>query len=178
MLMKMWGNWIIHGSWKCKMIQLLWKSTLEVSQNIKHATTKWSRSCTAGSLHQRNESLHSHRTLCVNIYQGILCNSPQLETTEVCSIVQTVFNHACLKPWSIHGICVCSVTQFCPTACDSVDCSPPDVSVHGISHRKNTGVGSHSLLQGNFRTRGWKLLLLHWQADTLPLSHLGSLHQL
>ena len=42
---------------------------------------------------------------------------------------------------------------------------------------KNTGVGCHSLLQGIFLTQGWNphlLCLLHWQATSLPLSHLGS----
>ena len=32
--------------------------------------------------------------------------------------------------------------------------------------------------RGIFLTRRWNLRLLHWQADTLPLSHLGSLYQL
>ena len=42
---------------------------------------------------------------------------------------------------------------------------------------KNTGVGCHFLLQGMFPTQGSNLrllCLLHWQADSLPLSHLGS----
>ena len=41
----------------------------------------------------------------------------------------------------------------------------------------NTGVGSHSLLQGIFPTQGSNLhlpRLLHWRADSLPLSPLGS----
>ena len=29
-------------------------------------------------------------------------------------------------------ICMCSVTQSCPTVCDPMDCSPPGSSVHGI----------------------------------------------
>ena len=43
---------------------------------------------------------------------------------------------------------------------------------------KNTGVDCHSLLQGIFLTQGLNpslLHLLHWQADSLPLSCLGSL---
>ena len=36
---------------------------------------------------------------------------------------------------------------------------------------KNTGVGCHFLLQGIFPTQGLHLHLLHWQADSLPLSH-------
>ena len=43
--------------------------------------------------------------------------------------------------------------------------------------RQDTGVGSHVLLQGIFPTQGLNpslLHLLHWQADSLPLSHLES----
>ena len=39
---------------------------------------------------------------------------------------------------------------------------------------KNTGMGSHFLLQGIFPTQGWNpcfLWLLHWQEDSLPVSH-------
>ena len=66
-----------------------------------------------------------------------------------------------------------SVTQLCPTLCDSMDCSLPGSSVRGIL--QNTGVGSH------FRSPGF---LLHsgiqpgspaLQADFFnPLSHQGN----
>ena len=39
---------------------------------------------------------------------------------------------------------------------------------------KYTGVGCHFLLQGIFPTQGSNPYLLHWQVDSLPLSHLGS----
>ena len=39
---------------------------------------------------------------------------------------------------------------------------------------KSSGVGCHALLQGLFLTQGWNLHLLHWQADSLPLSPQGS----
>ena len=39
---------------------------------------------------------------------------------------------------------------------------------------KNAGMGCHFLLQGIFLTQGSNLHLLHWQADSLPLCHLGS----
>jgi len=39
---------------------------------------------------------------------------------------------------------------------------------------KNTGAGCHILLQGIFLTQGLNPRLLHWQLDSLPLSHLGS----
>ena len=40
---------------------------------------------------------------------------------------------------------------------------------------KNTRKGCHPLLQGIFLTQGLNSHLLHWQADSLPLSHQGSL---
>ena len=39
---------------------------------------------------------------------------------------------------------------------------------------KNTSVGCHFLLQGIFPTQGSNPCLLHWQVDSLPLSHQGS----
>ena len=39
---------------------------------------------------------------------------------------------------------------------------------------KNTRVRSYFLLQGIFLTHGSNPCLLHWQADSLPLSHKGS----
>ena len=46
------------------------------------------------------------------------------------------------------------------------------------SPNKSTGVGCHFLLQGTFLNQGsnpYLLCFLHWQADSLLLSHLGSL---
>ena len=53
-------------------------------------------------------------------------------------------------------------------------CSPPGSFVHGIFSGKNIGVGCHFLLQELFLTQGSNQHLLHWQADSLPLSHKGS----
>ena len=39
---------------------------------------------------------------------------------------------------------------------------------------KNTGVGCHFLLQGIFLTQQLNPCLLHWQEDSLPLSHVGN----
>ena len=44
---------------------------------------------------------------------------------------------------------------------------------------KNTGAGCHVLPQGIFQTQGLNLSLLrllHWQAGSLPLCHLGNLN--
>ena len=61
--------------------------------------------------------------------------------------------------------------------CDPMDYSPLGSSVHGDSPGKKTGVGCHFLLQRLFPTQGLNLCflcLLHWQAGSLPLSHLGN----
>ena len=39
---------------------------------------------------------------------------------------------------------------------------------------KNTGMSCHFFLQGIFQIQGSNPHLLHWQADSLPLSHQGS----
>ena len=44
----------------------------------------------------------------------------------------------------------------------------------GFSRQEYWNVGCHFLLQGIFLTQGWNLHLLHWQEDSLPLSHQGS----
>ena len=52
--------------------------------------------------------------------------------------------------------------QSCLALCDTMDCSLPDSSVHGMnSPGKHTGVGCHALLQGIFLTQGPNLYLLH-----------------
>ena len=71
---------------------------------------------------------------------------------------------------------MCPVAQACLTPRDAMDCSLPGSSVCGILAGRNTGVGSHFLLQGTFLTQGsnWHLLyLLHWQTDSLPLVPAG-----
>ena len=53
----------------------------------------------------------------------------------------------------------------------------PGSSAHGDSPGKNTGVSCYALLQGIFPIQGSNLhllCLLHWQVDSLSLSHLGS----
>ena len=73
-------------------------------------------------------------------------------------------------------LCVhaCSLSHV--QLCNPMDCSSPCSSVHKIFQARYTGAGCHFLLQGIFLTQGSSLRLfhlLHWQADSLPLSHLG-----
>ena len=62
---------------------------------------------------------------------------------------------------------LCLVAQLCPTLYDPMDHSLPGSFVHGDSPGKNTGMGSHALLQGcshpRIEPRSPTL-----QADSLP----------
>ena len=57
---------------------------------------------------------------------------------------------------------------------DPMDCSPRGVSVHGDSPSKNTGVGSHVLLQGVFPTQGSNPDLSNCRWILYHLNHQGS----
>ena len=78
------------------------------------------------------------------------------------------------KPAYFCHACMCA--QSCLTLCDPMDCSPPGSSVHGILQARILEWVAISFLQGNFPTQGLNMCLLHWQVDSLPLSHLGSLY--
>ena len=67
------------------------------------------------------------------------------------------------------------VTQLCLTLCNPMDCSPPGSSAHGIPPHKNTGVGCHSLLQGNLPNPGIEPRSPALQADCLPSEPPGEL---
>ena len=72
---------------------------------------------------------------------------------------------------------MCSFAQLCPTLCDPIDCSPPGSSVHGIFRVRI--LEWFAICSGIFLTQGLNpplLWLLHWQAESLPLSHLGKPH--
>ena len=58
------------------------------------------------------------------------------------------------------------VAQWCPILRHPMKCSLPGSSVHGIG--KNTGVGSHSLLQGNLPNPEIKPRSPALQANSLP----------
>ena len=68
----------------------------------------------------------------------------------------------------------CLVAKSCLTLCDPMDCSLPGSSVHGILQATLEWVAI-PFSKGLFLTQGSNLHLLHGQADSLPLSHLGSL---
>ena len=69
------------------------------------------------------------------------------------------------------------VAQSCPTLLQPHGLQPTRLFRPWDFPGKNTGVGCHFLLQGIFPTQRLNLhffCLLHWQVDSLSLSHLGS----
>ena len=57
--------------------------------------------------------------------------------------------------------------------CDPTDCSPPGSSVLGIFQARILEWVAISSSRGIFPTQGSNSRVLHWQLDSLPLSHLG-----
>ena len=75
---------------------------------------------------------------------------------------------------TVQHCAACLVTQSCLTLCDPMAYSPPGSSVHGDSPGRNTGVGSHSFLQGILPTQGSNPGLLHCRWILYHLSHQGN----
>ena len=71
-----------------------------------------------------------------------------------------------------------SVAESYLTLCDPLNCSPAGSSVHRISQARILEWVAISSSRGSAWSRVWTcetlLNLLHWQADSLPLSHLGN----
>ena len=79
-------------------------------------------------------------------------------------------------------VCVYMLSWFSRVwFCNPVDCSPPGSSVHGILQTKIL----EWVAMPSSRGSSWSgdlthisYVYLHWQVDSLPLSHWGSPHQL
>ena len=66
------------------------------------------------------------------------------------------------------------VSESCPTLCNRVDYSLPGSSVRGILQEGILEWVAMSFYREGLPDPGIKAGVLHWQADSLPLSHLGS----
>ena len=88
----------------------------------KHTYTIEPSNPTPSYLHKRNGNLCSDKNLYMNDYSDCIINCHKLETTQMSHSWETDKQSLC--------VCVCSVTQLCPTLCDPMDCSPPGSCVH------------------------------------------------
>ena len=92
-----------------------------------------------------------------------------------CLILQGPFKH-CLHLLNLSNV-TCVQAQLHLTLWNPMDCSPPGSSVHGICQSRILVWVAISYSRGIFLTQGLNLRivhLFHWQADSLPLCHVGS----
>ena len=75
-------------------------------------------------------------------------------TQQILTIPALQFLVYTLTVTSEKWVCVRASHSVVPDSCDPVDCSPSGSSVHEIFPGKNSGVGCHSLLQGNLPKTG------------------------
>ena len=118
--------------------------------------------------------MHTQTQTQIHTYSYVL-NWPKCSFRVFCKVLEKNANKLFGQP-NISMVWACSVRLF---------------ATHGPQYPrllcpwdhpgKNTGAGCHFLLQGIFQTQESNpclLHLLHWQADSLPLRHLGSPYQL
>ena len=104
----------------------------------------------------------------------------KFQTCKNCK-TNTMNNHIPLTQNQLLTFATCLYPSVCLYVCSAVSYS---LQPHGLWPTrllcpwyvpgKNTGVCCHFLLEGVFLTQGSNIHLLHWQADSLPLSHQGS----
>ena len=80
-----------------------------------------------------------------------------------------------LAPGECLTCCCCLVAKLCLALLPPENCSLLGSSVHGILQARILEWVAISFVQGIFPTQGSNPHLLHWQADSLPLSQQGSL---
>ena len=96
---------------------------------------------------------------------GSVAAAPRVSSSEAHGIFLDQGSNPCTLHWQSE------VSQSCPTLCDSMDCSLPGSSVHGIFPGSSTGVGCHFPLQGTFPTQGSNPGLPHCRQTLYCLSH-------
>ena len=104
-----------------------------------------------------------------SVYLRLLIFLPAI-LTSVCEPSSLSFH------WMLYSACCCClISMSCLTPLQPHGLKPASFLCPWDSPGRNTGVGYHFLLQGVFPTQG--LNLLHWQEDSLPLSHQGTIRQ-
>ena len=90
--------------------------------------------------------------------------APRINCSDLLHLFLYLFIICFIHVARINSMCVCLVTQPCPTLCDTMGYSPPNSSVHGDSPGKNS-----ALLHGIFPTQGLNPGLPHW-ATSIQIS--------
>ena len=140
------------------------ENSMEVPQKTKNRATKWPSNPTPGHISREKHNLKRYRH--PNIYCSTIYNSQDMETTYM-------FNKAVGKEDVVHTCSGILLSRLC----NPIDYSPPgSMEFSRNSPGKNTGVGCHSLLQGNLPDPGIELRSPAMQVDFLPSEPLGKPH--
>ena len=112
------------------------------------------------------------RRLCMSICYIMLFNYSFADFLYILLLIVVIeiFNHHNLSILHFTSICCCLIAKSCPCLLRIHELLPARLLCPWNFPGKNTGVGCHFLLQGVFPTQGLNPCLVHWQADSLPLS--------
>ena len=128
--------------------------------------------CVCCSIMSNSLQPHSFYFLCVsNILQPIRAEGVCLGE-HLCVCVCYSIVSSSLQPHFFHSLCVCC--SVVANLLQPHELQPAKLLSPWNSQGKNTGVGSHSLLQGIFLTQGSNCHLLHCRQIHYHLSHQGS----
>ena len=133
--------------------------------------------------HQLEQTVGSTQIIPSNTGRGWCSQSHPLVSRTTASMKKCT---TVLWAWcQSRGFCQTILRCACKHACSShaqlfvtYELQPTKFLCPWDSLGKNTHVGCHFLLQGLFPTQGSNPRVLHWQVDSLPLSHLGSLFKM
>ena len=108
----------------------------------------------------------------LRLYCGV--QTPECAASVVAAPRPT-YSAACgiLVPLCVHG-CRLSCSVVSNSIIRPHELQPARLLCPWDSPGQNTGVGCHAFLQGILPIQRLNLCLLHWQAASLPLNHLGS----
>ena len=116
--------------------------------------------------------------------------TPKSKSAEVENLGWTLLRWQFLRyiwsPLSYRVICCCLVAKSCPTLCDSMDCSPPGSSLHGILQARILEWVAIPFSRGSSWPRDWTRvscigtqILYHWAIWEAPteLSEISKLER-
>ena len=137
------------------------ENSTQFSQKTKNRTTIWHCNSTPGYIPRKAKYTSSKRYTHSNVHSSTIYSSQYMEATQV-SIKRQVDEE--------------DVIYIYIYICESHSVVPDSLRPHGQyrpwnSPGQNTGVGSHSFLQGNFPTQGSNLGLPHCRQILHRLTH-------
>ena len=153
----------------------------EILAKSKNRVTMWSSNPTLEHISGKDKNSNSKRHIHPSVHSGTIHKSQDTETTwmpvDRWDRWMDKENMVCLYIICIHiyvntmGSCYL-FAKLCLTLCHGLQ--PTRLLCPWDFPGRNTGVGCYFLLQGIVPSQTLNLCLLHWQADSLPLSHQAS----